>query len=405
MSNPASPCWAAGESSLWALKLAQLPGWMNETTFLGMNAAEWGGLAAFIGIAYLAGILLQWLILTVAKMITTRTRAKWDDDFIALLQGPLWMFLALFILSQMLLWLELEAGIYDFIHSLISCALAGALVWFLLKFLQFGTRMTELYFNRGIEGTSQARAIHTQIVVVRGILRFLLIVVGAALMLMQFEVARNLGVSLLASAGIATAAIGFASQKTIATMFAGIQIAFTQTIRIDDVVIVEGNWGRIEEIRLTYVVVRIWDLRRLIVPVTYFTDNSFENWTAKSPELLGTVFLYTDYSVPVNEIRDELKRILENEGKNLWDGKVSGVVVTNVTAQNIEVRILVSGADSGKLWELRCLVREKMLDWLRTRGKNYLARQRVQPEGPFSGDGKDAGASFLLIPGSGEEVK
>jgi small-conductance mechanosensitive channel len=165
---------------------------------------------------------------------------------------------------------------------------------------------------------------------------------------------------------------------------AGIQIAITQPIRLDDVVIVEGEWGRIEEITLTYVVLRIWDQRRLVLPITYFLDKPFQNWTRVSAELLGTIFLYVDYTVPVEALRQELQRIVESDER--WDRRVVGLVVTNVSERTVELRALISAADSGRAWDLRCHVREKLVEFVRDNYPQALPRLRAElselPDGP-----------------------
>jgi hypothetical protein len=203
-------------------------------------------------------------------------------------------------------------------------------------------------------------------------------------MLMTFDSVRQFGISLLASAGIAGVVLGFAAQKSLGTLLAGIQIAVSQPVRLDDVVIVEGEWGRIEEITLTYVVVRIWDERRLIVPVTYFLDNAFQNWTYTSAEILGTVYIYADYSVPVEMVRKELKNILDST--DLWDGRLWSLLVTDSTERTMEMRALVSAANSSKAWDLRCLVRERLIDFLQREYPGSLPRVRLEsrpaiPEG------------------------
>jgi small-conductance mechanosensitive channel len=206
-----------------------------------------------------------------------------------------------------------------------------------------------------------------------------IVVVGLltlAAILMTFEKVRYLGTSILASAGIAGLIVGFAAQRSIATLLAGIQIAITQPIRIDDVVIVENEWGRIEEITLTYVVVRIWDLRRLILPITYFLEKPFQNWTRVSADILGTIFLYVDYTVPVEAVRAEFRRILEKSGK--WDGRVSVLQVTNTTERTVELRALVSATDSSSAWELRCHVREKLIEFLQKNYPHALPRLRAE---------------------------
>ena len=195
-------------------------------------------------------------------------------------------------------------------------------------------------------------------------------------MLMTFERVRQLGTTILASAGVVGIVVGMAAQRTIATFIAGLQIAITQPIRVDDVVIVENEWGRIEEITLTYVVVRIWDLRRLIVPITYFIESPFQNWTRTSADILGTVFIYTDYTVPVNAIREQLQKIL-NESEH-WDKKVCVLQVTNASDRTMELRALMSAADASAAWTLRCEVREKLLAFIKKEYPQALPRLRTE---------------------------
>jgi small-conductance mechanosensitive channel len=185
-----------------------------------------------------------------------------------------------------------------------------------------------------------------------------------------------LGTTILASAGIVGIVLGFASQRSIALLFAGFQIALTQPIRIDDVVIVENEWGRIEEITLTYVVVRIWDKRRLVVPISYFIEKPFQNWTRASADLLGTVYLYCDYSVPVQAVREELQRILGQSED--WDGEVCSVQVTDTTEKTMAVRALMSASDASRLWNLRCRAREKLIDFIQREFPESLPRFRAE---------------------------
>jgi small-conductance mechanosensitive channel len=167
-----------------------------------------------------------------------------------------------------------------------------------------------------------------------------------------------------------------AAQRTIGTFIAGVQIALTQPIRIDDVVIVEGEWGRVEEITLTYVVVKIWDLRRLVLPITYFIEKPFQNWTRVTADLLGTVYLYVDYTVPFEEVRKELKRLVEES--ELWDKKVCVLQVTNATEHAVELRALVSASDASKAWTLRCHVREKLVEFVQKNYPEALPRVRAE---------------------------
>ncbi len=233
-------------------------------------------------------------------------------------------------------------------------------------------------FDVDIRDNLRARKVRTQLNVVRRVITVIIVILTVGAMLMTFEGVEQLGRGLLASAGIAGVIIGFAAQRTLGTFVAGMQIAFTQPIRADDVVIVEGEWGRIEEITLTYVVVRIWDLRRLIVPITHFIERPFQNWTRVTADILGTVFIYMDYTVPLEAIRGELTRLLQ--GHKLWDGKVNVVQVTNATERTVEVRLLVSAGDAGSAWDLRCYLREKMIEFLQREYPDSLPRVRAELE-------------------------
>jgi small-conductance mechanosensitive channel len=195
-------------------------------------------------------------------------------------------------------------------------------------------------------------------------------------MLMMFEQVRRFGTSILASAGVVGIIIGFAAQRTIANLFAGFQLAITQPIRIDDVVIVEGEWGRIEEITLTYIVMRIWDERRLIVPLSHFIEKPFQNWTRVSGEILGSVFVFADYTMPLEEIRKEAKRLVEEHPD--WDKRFWNVQVTDVTDRSMQIRVLATAANSGKAWNLRCHVREKLIEFMQKYHQSNLPKVRAE---------------------------
>jgi small-conductance mechanosensitive channel len=237
-----------------------------------------------------------------------------------------------------------------------------ALGWLLGAGVGLLEQVVNIRFDLAAADNLEARSVRTQVRGFRNVARFVIGVLSLSAVLMTFEGVRQLGVSLLASAGVAGIVIGFAAQRSIATVLAGIQIALTQPIRVDDVVIVEGEWGRIEEITLTYVVVKIWDLRRLVVPITYFIEQPFQNWTRVSAELLGSVFLHVDYKTPVEDVRKELARILEHS--ELWDRKVCSLVVTNASERTLELRALMSARDASALWDLRCHVREQLVGYL-----------------------------------------
>jgi small-conductance mechanosensitive channel len=223
--------------------------------------------------------------------------------------------------------------------------------------------------------TSRRRRLETRVQILRQLLIFIFLVIAIAAVLMNFKEVRKIGTGLLASAGVAGVIAGLAAQKSLSTIIAGLQVAITQPILIDDVVIVEGEWGVIEEITLTYVVIRVWDQRRLIVPITYFLEKSFQNWTRMSSDLIGTVFLYADFLIPLDEIRAESQRIVE--ASKLWDRRVFVVQVTDFKTDCVEIRILASAGTAPALFDLRCEIREKILSYLQQKYPSAFPRIRT----------------------------
>jgi len=219
------------------------------------------------------------------------------------------------------------------------------------------------------------RGFQTRLQVLRRLLVFLIILISIGVILMNVDGVRQVGTGLLASAGVAGVIFGFAAQKSLSTIIAGLQIALTGPMKIDDVVIVEGEYGTIEEITLTYVVVKLWDLRRMILPITYFLDKPFQNWTRTSSELIGAVLLYTDFMIPIEEIRQAAEKIVA--ASPLWDKRVYGAQVTDWKNETIEVRILVSSDAAGHLFDLRCEVREKILKYLQERNPQAFPHVRT----------------------------
>jgi small-conductance mechanosensitive channel len=187
---------------------------------------------------------------------------------------------------------------------------------------------------------------------------------------------RQFGTSILASAGIAGIIVGFAAQRSIATLLAGFQIAFTQPIRLDDIVIVENEFARVEDITLTYVVVRTWDLRRLVLPITYFIEQPFQNWTRTSSDILGSVFFHVDYAMPVVALREELDRILA--ASKYWDGRVKVLQVTDAGERTLQLRALASARDAASAWDLRCEIREKLITFVQQQYPQHLPRTRAE---------------------------
>ena len=248
--------------------------------------------------------------------------------------------------------------------------------WLLIGVIKLGRDIVLLRYDIEEKDNLKARRVYTQFQIMERILIFIVVLIALAIALMTFEQIRKVGVSLFASAGVAGIILGFAAQKLIGNVLAGFQIAIAQPIRLEDVVIVENEWGWIEEINLTYVVVRIWDKRRLILPTTYFIEKPFQNWTRVSADILGTVFIYTDYTVPIDKLREELTRLLKSD-KN-WDGKVNVLQVTDSTEKTMEIRALMSAADSPSAWDLRVNVREKLIGFLQKNYPESLPKSRIE---------------------------
>lgn len=250
----------------------------------------------------------------------------------------------------------------SFFSGLIKVATVALMYWLVIRIIDTVSIAITRHYDIGVKDNLRARQIHTRIMVVRRIAFFCAFILSLSAVFLLFDTLRGFGVSLLASAGVAGLAIGFASQKVLGNLLAGIQIALTQSIRLEDAVVVEGEWGWVEEITLTYVVVRLWDLRRLVLPISYFIEKPFQNWTRTSASIIGSVELYADYSLPVDPLRERLKTLLA--GTMLWDGNTQVVQVPEVEREVMKIRILVSAVDSPTAFDLRCFVREQMVAFI-----------------------------------------
>ncbi|UCG12662.1 MAG: mechanosensitive ion channel [Deltaproteobacteria bacterium] len=342
-----------------------------------MNAfvMKWQGVLWLLAAAAL-GLVACSILFRVTGVFARRTETVLDDSLIRHCRHPLQLILPLLFIHFLFPVTRLPQGVSVLLKQLLGVILIASIAWLVIKLTYVFEDFTLNRFRIDVKDNLQARRINTQIQILKKVVIVTVTIVGLASILMTFEKVRYLGGSLLASAGIAGLIIGLAAQRSIATLLAGIQIAITQPIRIDDVVIVENEWGRIEEITLTYVVVRIWDLRRLILPITYFMEKPFQNWTRVTADILGTVFLYVDYTVPVKVIREELQRILK--ATDLWDGRVWGLQVTNATDKTLELRALMSASDASNAWNLRCEVREKLIDFVRCNFPEGLPKFRAE---------------------------
>ncbi|HZY62033.1 MAG TPA: mechanosensitive ion channel domain-containing protein [Edaphobacter sp.] len=286
---------------------------------------------------------------------------------------------AVFILTCTLIalpFVPLPGKVQHIIQQVLVMAMVVALGWFVVGCIYVLQNVMLRKYDITVANNVRARRIHTQFQVFRRMLITFVVVIDIGVLLWTFNDPRiwHYGSGLLASAGVATLVLAAAAKSTASNFLAGLQIALTEPIRIDDVVIVEGEWGRIEEITSAYVVVRIWDLRRLIVPLSYFIENPFQNWTRESADLLGTAFLYVDYSIPVEELRKQLEVIVHPAPQ--WDQKVCVLQVTNLSEHTMEIRCLISTRNSGDGFDLRCIIREKMTAWIQQNYPNAFPTTR-----------------------------
>jgi small-conductance mechanosensitive channel len=258
-------------------------------------------------------------------------------------------------------------------HALLIAAIAAG-AWLAVAVSGVVEQAVRVRYAFDVVDNLQARRVQTQVSVLRRIVVFAIVVIAAAAILLTFDRARALGTSVLASAGVLGIVVGVAAQSTLANLVAGVQIALTEPIRLDDVVVVEGEWGRIEELTLSYVVVRLWDQRRLVLPISYFVQNPFENWTRRSAEIIGDVTLRLDFTTDVDALRHAFDRHLRATPR--WDGNVATVQVTDADERTMTVRMLVSASDASTAFDLRCEVREAMFEYLRDQQPWALPRGR-----------------------------
>jgi len=321
------------------------------------------------------------------KVYTQKTANKWDDFALDIFKIPfLWILVWIMIKSFAHLFLKDLTVFKHLIHAN-NIILILSVGWILMKFVKLGAYLLNKRLDVTVADNQNARRRLTQLKVFQNIADTVIVIVTISVVLMTFDGARAVGTSLLASAGVAGLIIGFAAQKSIGMFLAGIQIAITQPISLDDVVIVEGEWGRIEEITLTYVVVKIWDERRLMLPVTYFLEKPFQNWTRASADIMGTVFFYVGYDLPVQAIRDFLPGILKDNPN--WDGRAFNVQVTNTNELYKEIRILLSSSDASKNWDLRTEVREKVIDFIQANYPDCFAKVRLNHNNKLMSEAKD----------------
>jgi small-conductance mechanosensitive channel len=334
--------------------------------------------------AYSFGVVgaIFWLLARIGRLIdaflislSTRADTSWDDLLLPLAGKTVRRALPLLALILGAPAFSVSPALAEVVRNATSLLLIAVVAFILFQIVNAAASFVLNKHRIDVSDNLQARSIYTQVVVLKKVALTTIGIFTLASMLMVFDSVRQFGASILASAGIAGIVVGFAAQRSIATLLAGFQIALTQPIRVDDVVVVEGEWGRIEDITLTYVVVRVWDFRRLVVPITYFIEQPFQNWTRSSADILGTVFLYADYTVPLDALRAELTRLLE--ASRYWDGKVNVLQVTDAKEHTLEIRALASAADASLAWDLRCEIREKLVAFVQQNYPESLPRLRA----------------------------
>ncbi|MEJ2102830.1 MAG: mechanosensitive ion channel family protein, partial [Desulfobacterales bacterium] len=355
----------------------------NLSEFVQSHMAEIKNIIISISVglgAVFAGLGLQMVISYFLERWRRQRRFADDEELLKYshFKGPLRVLLPAILLSIALPTMRLPENVDAGLRHILIVWIIAVVAWFAIRFTGLIKALVLRRYKIENRDNLQARRIYTQFGVIERVLNVLIIFLSFAAILLTFERVREIGVSLLASAGVVGIILGFAAQKSLATLFAGVQIALTQPIRIDDVVIVENEWGWIEEITLTYVVVKIWDQRRLVLPITYFIEKPFQNWTRTTAELLGSVYLYADYTLPVPEVREELKKILQASPQ--WDQRVGVLQVTNANERTIELRALMSAKDSSIAWDLRCHVREQLIEFMQHHFPASLPHVRIELE-------------------------
>ncbi|MFD2247328.1 mechanosensitive ion channel family protein [Pontibacter ruber] len=331
---------------------------------------------AILAIAALTGLFVKYILFRLLDLYNKRESPHLTLSITRHLSSAFTVFLPLLFASFALPTTPFdERQLYTFrrVFELVNIAVFG---WILVKVTYVAQDMVQLKYHIEKPDNIRERRLFTQLQFIKRLTIIMIIFITISLILLSFESVKRLGTGMLTSAGIAGIIVGFAAQRSLANLLAGLQIAFSQPIRIDDVLVVENEFGRVEEITLTHVVLRLWDQRRMILPLNYFIEKPFQNWTHTGSDILATVYLYTDYTIPVDELRQELDRILATT--NLWNRKVAGLQVTDAKENTVQLRALVSADGSGEAWDLRCLVREKLITYIQQKYPQSLPRLRTE---------------------------
>ncbi len=330
--------------------------------------------------AIVAALLIRSIAFWLLRRLAHRKAAFLGQSLIKHGEGPTrWIFPLIAILS-ILPGLPLPPGLMSALEHIVGLGLIAATAWLAILVVQIASDFLTSRYRIDVADNLVARRIQTQFQLLRRIVIILVVVLAVAGGLMTFPAIKHIGMSILASAGLASLVVGMAMKGTLSNLIAGVQIAFAQPFRLEDAVVIEGEWGWIEEIGTMYVVVRLWDLRRLVLPLSYFLDHPFQNWTRSSADLLGSTFLYVDYSAPLDAIREELRRICESTP--LWNRKVCVLQVSDSSEHTMQLRALMDVRNSSDAWDIRCLVREKLIDFLQKNYPQCLPRVRGEFDVP-----------------------
>ena len=340
------------------------------------NWHTWMWSAGVLTAAVVAGLVAHWILFFILGRLAQRKGSRFIASVVRHAQTPSRWVLPLLVLLPALPASGLPDKALDPLEHAAGIGLVATVAWLVVLSVDVVSDMLGSREAASLEDRLASRRLRTTTQVLRHIVVSLVVIVALAVMLMTFPAVKHIGMSLLASAGLAGLVVGMAMKSTLSSLIAGIQIAFSQPIRIEDSVVVEGEWGSVEEIGTTQVVVRTWDLRRLVLPLSYFIEHPFQNWTRGSTELLGSVLLYVDYSVPVEELRAELGRILKSTDK--WKGQVNVLQVTDVNERAMQVRALMDARDADSTWDLRCYVREKLIQFLLEKYPHALPKVRTE---------------------------
>ncbi len=353
----------------------KLPRVLVTNRFFSIEAWQWIALLIALLGSWAGGWVIGTVIAGIALKIAQRTRTAWDDELVDAARGPLRL-----IVAVMIVWLvdgplRLSPAVEKLAHRIAFPVLVIAMAWLITGVVGVGAHWIVSRLPDDAEAELRSRGLRTQLAVMRRVVSVIVIVVASAVILMQFEFVRSVGLSLLASAGLVGIVLGFAAQRSLAGIIAGIHLSITQPIRMGDTVVIEGEWGTIEEINLTYVIVKIWDERRLVVPISKILETPFQNWTRMSSELHGVVMFSVDYAMPVELVREELERVVKVDPR--WDGRTCTLVVLDLSDRAMSLRAVVSARNAADTFALRCHVREKVMRFIADlEGGKYLARMR-----------------------------